>query len=305
MPAEVFGPNYRFLATRHLLSFDEMESVVRAGVSLGVKKLRLTGGEPLLRKGIDDLVALLSAVDGVEEVAMTTNAVLLAHYAERLALAGLTRVTVSLDAIAPEVFSQMNGVGTKVERVLKGIDAALLHGLPVKINCVVQKGVNESQVVPLIDYALSRGIEARFIEFMDVGETNGWNDLEVLASAEVQALVAEHYDLQAEPRPAGAVAERFTLSQGGVVRGRVGFISSVSRPFCHDCGRIRVSADGKLYGCLFASEGQDVKELLRAGVSQEELLQVMTGFWQSRSDRYSELRGQVEQKKVEMSYIGG
>jgi len=261
MPAEVFGPNYRFLATRNLLSFDEIESVVRAGVSLGVRKVRLTGGEPLLRRNIDDLVALLASVDGLDEIAMTTNAVLLSHYAERLALAGLSRVTVSLDAIDSEVFSQMNGVGARIDRVLHGIEVAQLHGLPVKINTVIQKGVNENQILPLLEFALSKGVQLRFIEFMDVGETNGWEKVEVLTSAAIQKVITEEYRLEPEDRSYGAVAETYVLSKSGQKLGRVGLISSVSRPFCRDCGRLRVSADGKLYGCLFASEGTRLKSL--------------------------------------------
>ncbi len=305
MPAEIFGANYRFLATRNLLAFDEIESVVRAGVSLGVRKVRLTGGEPLLRRHIDDLVALLAAVEGLDEIAMTTNAVLLSHYAERLALAGLSRITVSLDAIDPEVFSQMNGVGAKIDRVLGGIEMAQLHGLPVKINAVIQKGVNETQILPLLRYALSKGIQLRFIEFMDVGETNGWAKVEVLPSSEIQKIIESEYQLIPDERPYGAVAETSTVVKDGQALGKVGLISSVSRPFCSDCGRIRVSADGKLYGCLFASEGTSIKEILRAGASQEEVTNLISGFWSKREDRYSELRGLVKQDKVEMSYIGG
>ena len=305
MPAEIFGPGYRFLANKNLLSFDEIEAVVRAGVALGVRKVRLTGGEPLLRRNIDDLVALLSAIEGLEEIAMTTNGVLLSHYAERLSLAGLSRVTVSLDAIDPVVFSQMNGVDAKIDRVLKGIATAQTHGLPVKVNSVIQKGVNEGQIIPLTTYALENKIQLRFIEYMDVGETNGWESVEVLPSAEIQKVLEKEFTLTPDKRPFGAVAETCTVSQGSQELGRIGLISSVSKPFCHDCGRLRVSADGKLYGCLFASKGTSVKELLRTGATLDEVTAMLAGFWGARDDRYSELRGKVRQDKVEMSYIGG
>lgn len=305
MPAEIFGPNYRFLANKNLLSFDEMESVVRAGVQLGVNKVRLTGGEPLLRKGVDDLIALLAAIQGLDDIALTTNGVLLGHYAERLSLAGLSRVTVSLDAIDPDVFTQMNGVGAKIERVLKGIDTAILHGLPVKINSVIQKGVNESQIVPLFEFARDRGVELRFIEYMDVGETNNWQNVQVMSTEDIQAIIKQDFELTADARPYAAVAETYIAKKDGEALGRLGFISSVTRPFCRDCSRVRISADGKIYGCLFASHGSSIKELLRAGASQEEVLSFLSDFWMKRDDRYSELRGKVEQKKVEMSYIGG
>lgn len=305
MPAEIFGPNYPFLERGDLLTFLEMETVVRAAVELGVKKVRLTGGEPLLRKGVDDLVALLSAVPGVEEVTMTTNGILLAHYAERLVQAGMERITVSLDALSPEVFSEMNGVGAKVERVLKGIQAALRHGLSVKVNMVVQKGVNEREALPLLDYCLEHGIQLRYIEFMDVGETNQWDKIEVVPSAQVQELLKKAYTLHPESRPNGAVAETFQVYKGTEQKGSVGFISSVTRPFCADCGRMRVSADGKIYGCLFSSEGASIREVLRSEASFSELKSFLSGYWGKREDRYSELRGKVSQKKVEMSYIGG
>ena len=282
-----------------------METVVKAGVDLGVKKVRLTGGEPLLRRGIEDLVALLSTIQGLEEIAMTTNGVLLGLYAERLALAGLSRVTVSLDAIEPEVFGKMNGVGAKIDRVLKSLDQAQLHGLPVKINTVVQKGVNESQIIPLLDYALERDIQLRFIEYMDVGETNNWQKVEVLPTVEVQQILKSRFDLMPEARSYGAVAENYEVYKNTKRLGRVGFISSVTRPFCSDCGRIRISADGKAYGCLFANSGTSLKDLLREGSSQKEVTSFLNTFWSARDDRYSELRGKVSLKKVEMSYIGG
>jgi len=305
MPAEVFGAEYRFLATKNLLSFEEIESIVRAGVSLGVKKVRLTGGEPLLRRGIDDLIALLSLVDGLDEIAMTSNGVLLSHYAERLALAGLSRVTVSLDAIDPEVFTQMNGVNAKIDRVLKGIATAQVYGLPVKVNSVIQKGVNENQIIPLTKYALRNNIQLRFIEYMDVGETNGWEKVEVLPSCEIQKILEKEYTVTPDERPYGAVAETFTVSKDGEKLGKVGLISSVSKPFCHDCGRLRVSADGKFYGCLFASKGTLIKDLLRSGATLEKVTQTLAQFWKFRDDRYSEIREKVKQDKVEMSYIGG
>jgi len=280
MPIEVFGPGYRFLAHEEVLSFEEIEEVVRASVDLGVTKVRLTGGEPLLRRGLEDLVGLISAVEGVEDLAMTTNGALLAPHAEGLKKAGLDRVTVSLDAMSEEVFSQMNGVGAKVERVLAGVEAALAHGLPVKVNSVVQRGVNEQEILPLVRWGREKGVTLRFIEYMDVGETNGWKMEEVVSAQEIVEIVGAEFPVEPEE-------------------------ASYRKPFCSDCTRMRLSAEGKIYTCLFTGEGREIKKVLRSGASREEVREVLAGSWQKRQDRYSEERGQVTVKKAEMSYLGG
>lgn len=303
MPVEVFGPSYQFLDREEILSFEEIERVVRAGVGLGVAKVRLTGGEPLLRRGVEDLVALLAAVEGVEDLALTTNGVLLAHHAEGLKMAGLSRVTVSLDAMNQETFTLMNGVGAKVARVLAGVEAALAHGLPVKVNAVVQRGVNEQEILPLVRWGRDYGVTVRFIEYMDVGETNGWKMEEVVSAEEVVKTVGAEFPV--EPVTAsyrGEVAGRWRFLDG---KGEFGVIASVTKPFCGDCTRVRLSAEGRIFTCLFAGEGQCVKELLRSGASVEEVQATLAGRWRVREDRYSEERGLVEVKKAEMSYLGG
>jgi cyclic pyranopterin phosphate synthase len=303
MPVEVFGPGYRFLPREELLGFDEIVRLTRVLVPLGVEKVRLTGGEPLLRQGIADLVAMLASVSGVKDLALTTNGVLLAHHAEELALAGLDRVTVSLDALDPEIFARMNGVGAKVERVLAGVAAARLHGLKVKVNAVIQRGVNEGEVLPLARWAKSQGLDLRFIEYMDVGETNGWKLAEVVPAAELLGMLAAEFDL--EPRQAayrGEVAVHWRHCDG---TGEIGVIASVTRPFCRDCQRLRVSADGKLFTCLFAADGHDVRGLLRGGAGDDTLAAALRGIWAVRQDRYSEERGEGPRPKAEMSYLGG
>jgi cyclic pyranopterin phosphate synthase len=303
MPAEVFGPNHAFLPKSEILRFEEVVRLVRILVPLGVRKVRLTGGEPLLRRGIEDLVGLLAAVDGVEDLALTTNGVLLAHHAEALGLAGLSRVTVSLDALDPGTFARMNGVGAKVDRVLTGIRAASLHGLPVKVNAVIQRGVNEGEILPLVRMAREEGVIMRFIEYMDVGETNGWEMQEVVPASEVLAVVGSEFPLERiEPVDAGEVAKRFRLVDG---TGEVGVISSVTQPFCAGCRRLRLSAEGKLYTCLFATEGTDVKEILRDGSDDDAVRCRVAGLWGARTDRYSENRGGSVGTKAEMSYLGG
>lgn len=303
MPVEVFGPGYRFLDRKEVLSFEEIVKVTQAAVDLGVGKVRLTGGEPLLRRGVEDLVGLLSAVDGVEDLALTTNGVLLAHHAEGLKRAGLNRVTVSLDALDSEIFGQMNGVGAKVERVVAGVDAALMHGLPVKVNAVIQRGVNEQEILPLVRWGRDCGVTVRFIEYMDVGETNGWKMDEVVSAKEIVEMVASEFPL--EPRAAdyrGEVAGRWSFEDG---KGEFGVIASVTKPFCGDCTRMRLSAEGRIFTCLFTGEGRDVKTLLREGASEEEIKGILQGTWTRRADRYSEERGLVTVKKAEMSYLGG
>ena len=302
MPAEDFGPDHRFLPREEILSFEEIERLVRAVVPLGVSKIRLTGGEPLLRRGIEDLVAMIAAVDGVGDIALTTNGILLAHHAEALALAGLSRVTVSLDALEQETFARMAGVSAKVERVLAGIGAAVNFGLPVKINTVVKRDTNEDQLLPLAEWALERGLAIRFVDYMGVGETNGCSPEHVVPSAETLELMRTRFRLEpVEPAHAGETARRWRHVGG---EGEIGLISSVTQPFCQGCSRLRVSADGQLFTCLFATSGHDFRSILRSA-SEETLGAALESLWSARSDRYSELRGSSHQPKAEMSYLGG
>ena len=303
MPAEVFGPGYAFLPKDDLLSFEEMVRLVRLLVPLGVEKIRLTGGEPLLRRGLEDLIAMLASVPGVKDIAITTNGVLLAHHAERLALAGLNRVTVSLDALDEEIFSRMNGTGTKVDRVLTGIETAQVFGLPVKVNTVVQRGVNEGEILPLARWAKRSGVDLRYIEYMDVGETNGWAMAEVVSGDEILAELAKEFELgPREPAYRGEVAAHWRHDDDGR---EIGLIRSVTKPFCRDCQRLRLSADGKIFTCLFAAEGFDLRGILRGGMDDAGLARVVSGIWGDRSDRYSEERGTAVRPKAEMSYLGG
>lgn len=303
MPAEVFGPGYAFLPRSELLSFEEIERLSRAFVALGVRKLRLTGGEPLLRRDLPDLVARLVSIEGVEDVALTTNGLLLPRLAADLKAAGLRRVTVSLDSLDPEVFGRMNGLGLHPERVLDGIEAALHAGLGVKVNTVVQRGVNDAGLRALW-LALREKAVVRFIEFMDVGNHNGWNLESVVPSREVLARLSGDGTKfsPVNPNYRGEVASRHVDGQGH----EVGLISSVTAPFCGDCSRARLSAVGVLYTCLFADEGTDLRAPLRAGASDVDLRDLISGVWRERRDRYSEERGEVTRaRKVEMSHIGG
>lgn len=303
MPIEEFGPGHAFLPRAELLTFEEIVRLVRALSPLGIGKIRLTGGEPLLRRGLEDLVAMLAALDPNRDIAITTNGVLLAHHAEALALAGLSRVTVSLDALDPVIFSRMNGVGARPERVLAGIGAALAFGLPVKVNSVIQRGVNEGEILPLARWAKSAGVDLRYIEYMDVGETNGWKLAEVVPAREILAILESEFPLV--PRPAayrGEVAAHWRHADGG---GEIGIIRSVTQPFCRDCQRLRLSADGSVFTCLFATAGHDLRGLLRAGADDEIIRQTVSAIWRDRSDRYSEERGSVTRPKAEMSYLGG
>ena len=306
MPAEVFGAGYNFLPKEEILDFGEIESVARLLVSFGVKKLRITGGEPLLRKDLNVLVEMLAGISGVEDIAMTTNGVLLHKHSEALKKAGLHRVTVSLDAMDSEVFAKMNGVGAKSEKVIAGIDAALASGLGVKINTVVQKGVNEQEILPLAKFAQSRGIPIRYIEYMDTGNSNKWKLDEVVPSAELLTMLSAHLELKPTLKTSiSDTAKRYDLADDSGFE--VGFISSVTKPFCQNCNRMRLSADGKLFSCLFAAEGLDIKNDLRAaGENLQPLGERISAFWHKREDRYSELRSEgVILPKQEMSYIGG
>ncbi len=303
MPIESFGPDHEFLPREELLSFEELMRLTKLMVPLGVRKIRLTGGEPLMRRGLEDLVAMLATIEGVEDLAMTTNGVLLAHHAEALALAGLSRVTVSLDALDPSIFSRMNGIGAKVDRVLAGIESALAFGLPVKLNAVIQRGVNESQILRLARWAAEREIDLRFIEYMDVGETNGWKLDDVVTAANILTILQSEFSLTPrEPAYRGEVASHWSHADG---RSEIGIISSVTQPFCRDCQRLRLSADGKIFTCLFSNHGHDLRPALRGGLSDAGILAAISGIWAIRDDRYSEERGEVSQPKAEMSYLGG
>ncbi|MBK1881786.1 GTP 3',8-cyclase MoaA [Luteolibacter pohnpeiensis] len=303
MPAEVFGPGYAFLPKQDLLSFEEMMRLIRIMVPLGVEKIRLTGGEPLLRQGLEDLVAMIASVPGVKDIAMTTNGVLLGHHAERMALAGLDRVTVSLDALDPVIFSKMNGTGAKVERVLKGIETAQVFGLPVKVNAVIQRGVNEKEILPLARWAKATGVDLRYIEYMDVGETNGWAMGEVVSGDEILTELASEFELEARPAAyRGEVAVHWKHRDDGR---EVGLIRSVTKPFCRDCQRLRLSADGKIFTCLFAADGFDLRGMLRGEMDDSGVAAAISGIWSNRADRYSEERGSVTRPKAEMSYLGG
>ncbi|MCA0176777.1 MAG: GTP 3',8-cyclase MoaA [Proteobacteria bacterium] len=313
MPKSVFSQTHRFLPHADLLRHEETARVAAAFVSLGVHKLRLTGGEPLLRKGLPELVAQLAALrthaGRAPDIALTTNGTLLARQAPALRAAGLTRLTVSVDALDDALFQRINDVGVPVAQVLDGIDAALAAGFgPIKLNMVVQRGVNDHEIVPLAAHVRARwGTQAvlRFIEFMDVGTTNGWRMDQVLPADAVRERLHAQWPLEPlDAQAPGETARRWRYADGG---GEVGFIASVTRAFCHDCNRVRLSALGRLYGCLFASQGNDLRALLRGGASDAELAAHLTAFWQARDDRYSELRGQgqVPEQRIEMHYIGG
>ena len=306
MPKEAFGPDHAFLPRAEILEFSEIERVVRASVALGVRKVRLTGGEPLVRRNLELLVAKLAAVEGIDDLTLTTNASLLASRASALAEAGLQRVTVSLDALDDPTFMRMNDVGFPVARVLDGIAAAEAAGLgPVKINAVIRRGINDHAIVDLAERFRGTGTTVRFIEYMDVGHTNGWRLDDVVPAAEVVATIDARWPL--EPVDAdyrGEVAQRYRYRDGA---GEVGVISSVTQPFCGDCTRARLSADGRLFTCLFATTGHDLRAIVRSGATDAMLTDALRAIWTGRSDRYSELRTleTVDLPKVEMSFIGG
>jgi cyclic pyranopterin phosphate synthase len=309
MPRETFHDRYRFLKSAERLDFAEITRVARIAVGLGVRKLRLTGGEPLLRNGLSDLVAELSTLDGVEDIALTTNGVLLAQHAAELRGNGLQRVTVSLDSLDEEVFARMSGGFGGLEQVLDGIAAALEAGLdPVKVNAVVRRGINDHTVLPLLEHFRGTRVVVRLIEYMDVGTRNAWQRQDVVPSAELLQAIRARWPVTALPgRYRGEVAERYVYDDGA---GEIGFISSVTAPFCGHCSRGRLSSEGLFYTCLFATRGVDLRAPLRAGASDEDLLALMRGAWSGRDDRYSELRGSpaaAEQgpRRIEMHYIGG
>ncbi len=306
MPAEVFGENYQFLPKAQMLTFEEITRLARIMVGLGALKLRLTGGEPLVRQNLDELVRQLAAIEGAHDLALTTNGVLLPRYAQALKEAGLARVTISLDSLDNTVFRQMNGGKADVSEVIAGIQAAEAAGLtPIKINCVVQRGVNEHTIVDLARWCKDRGYIVRFIEYMDVGTRNGWRMDHVVPAKEIVERIHAALPLEKLARNYNSeTALRFRYSDGG---GEIGIIASVTLPFCGDCSRIRLSTDGHIYTCLFAVEGTDLKTPLRNGATDDEIAATIRGTWQRRTDRYSELRSAEGSsgRKIEMYYIGG
>jgi cyclic pyranopterin phosphate synthase len=309
MPKEVFGRDYAFLERRELLTLEEVARVTGVFASLGIRTVRLTGGEPLVRRNVEHLVKLLSAIETPTgdrlELALTTNGSLLAQKAEALAAAGLSRVTVSLDSLDDEAFSAMNDVDFPVRRVLEGIDAATAAGLPVKVNAVVKRGANDGDVLALAEHFRSSGHVLRFIEYMDVGSTNGWRLEDVVSAEEIVGRISARWPLEAvaSERP-DATARRWRYVDGA---GEIGVVASVTQPFCGGCSRARLSAEGRLYTCLFAARGHDLRAPLRLGASDEELAEQLRSIWTRRTDRYSELRTAetAALPKVEMSYIGG
>jgi cyclic pyranopterin phosphate synthase len=308
MPAEIFGENYKFLPRAQILSFEEIERLARLFVEAGARKLRITGGEPLVRAELPALIGRLAALPGVEDIALTTNGSLLADKAEELAAAGLSRITVSLDSLDPEIFERMSGEKSSVERVLEGIDVAARVGLtPVKINCVVQRGENEKGLVDLARRFKGTGHIVRYIEFMDVGTLNGWDLAHVVPAREIHDTIHRELPLApVEPAYRGEVARRYRYLDGD---GEIGIIASVTQPFCGDCTRARLTADGRLVTCLFAEDGADLKTPLRDGASDDALRERIASVWANRGDRYSEVRSAetpVEaRRRLEMYAIGG
>ncbi|WP_339217789.1 GTP 3',8-cyclase MoaA [Ornithinibacillus sp. FSL M8-0202] len=306
MPKEIFGKNYPFLPKSHLLTFEEIERLAKTFVKLGVKKIRITGGEPLLRRDLSNLIARLSAIEGLQDIGLTTNATLLEKMAVSLKAAGLKRVNVSLDALDNDVFQLINESGVSTNRVIQGMEKALQVGLDVKVNMVVKKGMNDQEIIPMAKFFKNKGISLRFIEFMDVGSTNGWDFSKVVTKREIYDQLTEHFDLEpVDPAYVGEVAKRYRYVGSNV---EVGFITSVSESFCSTCTRARIAADGKVYTCLFAASGFDLKELIRSGATDEELEKQIIVIWQNRTDRYSDERTEESSRnkeKIEMSYIGG
>ena len=305
MPKEVFGRDFQFLPPGMLLTFEEITRLARIFIALGVEKVRITGGEPLVRRDVENLIAMLSALDGLRDLTLTTNGSLLAKKASALKDAGLRRVTVSLDSLDDAVFKAMNDVDFPVARVLEGIEAASAVGLdPIKINVVVKRGVNDHCLVDMARYFHGTGHILRFIEYMDVGATNGWRLDDVVPAAEIIQKISAELPLEpVDPNYSGEVARRYRYTDGG---GEIGVIASVTQPFCGACTRARLSSEGKLYTCLFASHGHDLRALLRQDKSDEEIAALVGGIWTNRRDRYSELRTKnTRPQHVEMSYIGG
>lgn len=306
MPKEVFGDDYAFLPASQLLTFEEIHRLTGLFVSLGVSKIRLTGGEPLMRQNLPGLVAGIHSICGVEDIGLTTNGVLLGRYAVPLYEAGLRRLNISLDALGLELFGRINGRGYKPDTILQHIDHAVNTGFEVKVNMVVQRGVNESEIVPMASYFKEKNITLRYIEFMDAGNDNGWSYDKVVTKREILERLQSSFELEAQDHNYfGEVAKRYRYKGSST---EVGFITSVSESFCSSCTRARLSSDGKLYTCLFASDGFDLKAMIRSGASDQSLLAVIKNVWEQRGDRYSDERTEQTVKnrtKIGMSYIGG
>ncbi len=305
MPREHFGNDYQFLAKEKILTYEEITTIVSSLLPLGIEKIRLTGGEPLMRRNVIELVRQIRALDSRIDIAITTNGILLEKYALQLKEAGLSRVTVSLDALENEVFQSLSDTTNSVDEILQGIEFCRQIELPVKVNCVIQKGVNESQIIPIISYFNKISITPRFIEFMDVGTTNSWNYDSVVSGDEMRKIIELEFGQleKVESNYPGEVANLWKMKNGSMV----GFIESVTNPFCGDCSRARLSAEGSIYTCLFATEGHNIRSILRMDASQEQIGNAISEIWKGRNDNYSEQRGTVEQTedRVEMSYIGG
>ncbi|MEH6905436.1 GTP 3',8-cyclase MoaA [Neobacillus drentensis] len=306
MPADQFGPDFEFLPKGALLTYEEIERLAKIFVSLGVEKIRLTGGEPLLRRDMPILVKKLSAIEGLLDIGLTTNGVLLPKFAKDLKGAGLKRVNVSLDTLNDELFGKINGRGVGTGPVLEGIEAAKQAGLGVKINMVVKKGLNDSEIIPMAEYCKANSLELRFIEFMDVGSTNGWKMDDVITKKQIYYLLKEQFELEpVDPAYYGEVAKLYRYKDKDV---NVGFITSVSESFCSSCTRSRLSANGQIFTCLFNGNGHDIRNFMRNGASDEEIRERVSAIWNGRDDRYSDERTaetHKNRKKIEMSYIGG
>lgn len=306
MPADVFGHEYHFIPRKEILSFEEIERLVKVFVTLGVKKIRITGGEPLIRKELEILIKKLVAIPEIQDIALTTNGYFLTEKAPLLKNAGLKRITVSLDTLDSVIFKKISGPKVQLQKVLQGIDLAKKLGFsPIKINSVIQRGVNEHEIVTLAQFGREHGYIIRFIEYMDVGTLNDWRMEKVVSAQEIVEIISKHYPVEPlEKNYPGEVANRYRYLDG---KGEFGIIASVTRPFCGDCTRVRLSADGKIYTCLFASTGLDIKSRLRKGATDEELFQMLKNLWTQREDRYSELRTSHTKvpTKVEMYHIGG
>jgi cyclic pyranopterin phosphate synthase len=306
MPADQFGPDFEFLPKSALLTYEEIERISKAFVSLGVEKIRLTGGEPLLRRDLPILVEKISAIEGLTDLGLTTNGVLLPKLAKKLKDAGLQRVNVSLDTLNDELFGVINGRGIGTGPVLEGIEAAKQVGLGVKINMVVKKGLNDTEIIPMAEYCKEHGLELRYIEYMDVGSTNGWKMDDVVTKKQIFDRLKEHFEMEpVDPHYYGEVAKLYRYKDKEV---NVGFITSVSESFCSTCTRSRLSANGQIFTCLFNGNGHDIRNFMRNGVTDEELLKRITEIWSGRDDRYSDERTAEttkNRKKIEMSYIGG
>ncbi len=309
MPKEIFGDDYTFLPKNELLTFEELTRISKIYAQLGVKKIRITGGEPLLRRNLYKLVEQLNLIDGIEDIGLTTNGLLLKKHGKNLYQAGLRRINVSLDAIEDNVFQEINNRNIKASTILEQIDYAISIGFEVKVNVVIQKGVNDNQIIPMIDYFKNKNIEVRFIEFMDVGNDNGWNFNKVVTKEEMLNMIEQHFEISpVTPKYYGEVDKYFRHKDNDA---QFGLITSVSESFCSTCTRARLSSDGKFYGCLFASsEGFDVKALIRSGATDDDLKAQFKRLWSIRNDQYSDNRTMQtiennRKKKINMNYIGG